>query len=55
MSNSSKFFEEETIVFVDFITRPKKMQRSAEAQALVDEQALKLSLYQFYEHGGTET
>lgn len=36
------------IVFIDFITRPKPIQRSEEDQARVDEEAASLSLYQFY-------
>lgn len=35
-------------VFFDFITRPKIIERSTEAQARVTEQAKALSLYQFY-------
>lgn len=35
-------------VFFDFLTRPKIIERSAKAQAMVDEQAGALSLYQFY-------
>jgi len=35
-------------VFFDFLTRPKIIERSAGAQAVVDEQAKALSLYQFY-------
>ncbi len=35
-------------VFFDFLTRPKVIERSAEAQAVVDEQTKALSLYQFY-------
>ena len=37
-----------TIVFVDHITRPKPLKRSPEDQALVNEAAEELSLYQFY-------
>ena len=36
------------IVFVDLLTRPKKMQRSPTEQKLVDEAARGLALYQFY-------
>ena len=36
------------IIFIDFITRPKPIQRSEEDQARVDEEAASLSLYQFY-------
>ncbi|MFI8482654.1 glutaredoxin family protein [Pseudomonas sp. NPDC078700] len=35
------------IIFIDFITRPRKMQRSPEAQAAVVKAASNLSLYQF--------
>ena len=35
-------------VFFDFLTRPKVIERSVEAQAVVDEQTKALSLYQFY-------
>lgn len=35
------------IVMINFITLPRKMKRSAEAQKQVNEQARKLSLYQF--------
>ncbi|MDP3845086.1 MAG: glutathione S-transferase N-terminal domain-containing protein [Pseudomonas sp.] len=35
------------IIFIDFITRPRPMQRTAEAQALVVQAAAGLSLYQF--------
>ncbi len=36
------------IVLADWITRPKKIVRTEEAQKLVDEQARGLALYQFY-------
>jgi len=35
------------IIFLDFITRPRKMQRSPEAQAEVNQSASNLALYQF--------
>ena len=35
------------IIFIDFITRPRKMQRSPEAQAEVNQSASNLALYQF--------
>jgi glutaredoxin len=35
------------IIFIDFITRPRPMQRTPEAQALVNQAAASLSLYQF--------
>ena len=35
------------IIFIDWLTRPKPMQRSAETQKEVDEQTLKMVLYQF--------
>ncbi|WP_036179854.1 glutaredoxin domain-containing protein [Marinomonas sp. MED121] len=35
------------IIFIDFITRPAKMKRSAEAQVEVVKEAEKLALYQF--------
>jgi glutaredoxin len=35
------------IVMLNFITLPRKMQRSAEAQKIVNAQASKMSLYQF--------
>jgi len=35
------------IVIINFITLPRKMKRSAEAQQQVNEQASKMSLYQF--------
>ena len=35
------------IVMINFITLPRKLKRSAEAQNQVNEQARKLSLYQF--------
>ena len=36
------------IIFIDFITRPRKQQRSGEAQAQVDNAAKDLTLYQFH-------
>ncbi len=36
------------IVFINFITRPRAIQRSEAEQKRVEEQAKKLSLYQFY-------
>lgn len=36
------------IVFIDFITRPRKLKRSEEAQAAVAQEASKLALYQFH-------
>jgi glutaredoxin len=36
------------IVFIDFITRPRKMQRTPEAQAAVERSATGLSLFQFH-------
>jgi len=36
------------IVFIDFITRPKPMQRSSEEQQAVEEAARGLALYQFF-------
>jgi glutaredoxin len=36
------------IIFIDFITRPGKKKRSAEAQAQVDQAARSLTLYQFH-------
>ncbi|WP_373188102.1 glutaredoxin domain-containing protein [Halopseudomonas sp.] len=35
------------IIFIDFITRPRKMKRSAEQQAEVEQAAAGLALYQF--------
>jgi glutaredoxin len=35
------------IIFIDWITRPKPVQRSAEAQAEVDEQTRNMALYEF--------
>ena len=35
------------ILFVDFITRPRKLKRTAEAQAAVEQAASGLALYQF--------
>jgi glutaredoxin len=35
------------IIFIDWLTRPKPMQRSAEAQKEVDEQTKNMALYQF--------
>ena len=35
------------IIFLDFITRPSKLKRSAEAQAAVTQSASNLALYQF--------
>lgn len=35
------------IIFIDWITRPKPVQRSAEAQAEVDEQTKNMALYEF--------
>lgn len=35
------------VIFIDFITRPKKIKRSETAQQQVDEQSQLLSLYQF--------
>ncbi|BCG24177.1 hypothetical protein TUM18999_23680 [Pseudomonas tohonis] len=36
------------ILFIDFITRPRKLRRSAEAQARVEEETASLALYQFH-------
>ncbi|MQA55776.1 glutathione S-transferase N-terminal domain-containing protein [Pseudomonas piscis] len=36
------------IIFIDFITRPRKQQRSAAAQAQVEQAAQGLALYQFH-------
>jgi glutaredoxin len=36
------------IVFIDFLTRPKKMLRTAEEQEVVNRQVSGLSLYQYY-------
>ena len=36
------------IIFVDFLTRPEKLQRSESEQAAINETTKKLSLYQFY-------
>ena len=36
------------IVFIDFLTRPRKLKRTAEAQAAVTQQASNLELYQFH-------
>ena len=35
------------IIFIDWITRPKPVQRSAEAQAEVDKQTANMALYHF--------
>ncbi|QEY63686.1 glutaredoxin [Metapseudomonas lalkuanensis] len=35
------------IIFLDFITRPRKLRRTAEAQARVAEETASLALYQF--------
>lgn len=35
------------IIFIDWITRPKPIQRSAERQAEVDEQTKNMALYEF--------
>lgn len=35
------------IIFIDFITRPRKMKRSAEQQAEVEQATSQLALYQF--------
>ncbi len=35
------------IIFIDWLTRPKPMQRSAQAQKEVDEQTKNMALYQF--------
>ena len=35
------------IIFIDWLTRPKPMQRSAEIQKEVDEQTQNMALYQF--------
>ena len=35
------------IIFIDFITRPRKLRRSAEDQARIAEEAASLALYQF--------
>ncbi|MND62903.1 Glutaredoxin-2 [compost metagenome] len=35
------------IIFLDFITRPRKLRRSPEAQARVAEESTSLALYQF--------
>lgn len=36
------------IVFLDFISRPRKLQRTAAAQASVEQAAANLALYQFH-------
>ncbi|TWC29425.1 glutaredoxin [Pseudomonas sp. SJZ079] len=36
------------IVFIDFITRPRKMKRTPQAQAAVERSAAGLSLFQFH-------
>jgi glutaredoxin len=36
------------IVFFDFLTRPRRMKRSAKVQESVDQQTQNLALYQFY-------
>lgn len=36
------------IIFIDFITRPRKLKRSAEAQTQVEREAAGLALYQFH-------
>ncbi|MBC9250816.1 glutaredoxin [Pseudomonas alcaligenes] len=36
------------IIFLDFITRPRKLKRSVEAQAQVEREAASLALYQFH-------
>jgi glutaredoxin len=36
------------IVFLDFISRPRKLKRSPEAQAAVEQAAASLTLYQFH-------
>lgn len=36
------------IIFIDFITRPRKLKRSADAQAQVEREAAGLALYQFH-------
>ena len=36
------------IIFIDFITRPRKLKRTTEAQAAVEQAAASLSLYQFH-------
>ena len=36
------------VLFVDWLTRPAKLQRSPERQAEVDEQVSEMRLYQFY-------
>lgn len=36
------------IIFIDFITRPRKLKRSPEAQAQVERAAAGLALYQFH-------
>jgi len=35
------------IIFIDWLTRPKPMQRSAQAQKEIDEQTKNMALYQF--------
>lgn len=35
------------IIFIDFVTRPRKMKRSAERQAAVEQATAQLALYQF--------
>ncbi|CAE6914760.1 MULTISPECIES: glutaredoxin domain-containing protein [Pseudomonas] len=35
------------IIFLDFITRPRKMKRTPQAQAAVEQSAANLALYQF--------
>ncbi|MWV13528.1 glutaredoxin [Pseudomonas sp. R-28-1W-6] len=36
------------IILIDFLTRPRKLKRSAEAQARVEREAAGLALYQFH-------
>lgn len=42
-----RWFLGQIIIFIDWITRPKPVQRPTEDQALIDQQTANMALYQF--------
>ncbi|MFV2003794.1 MAG: glutaredoxin family protein [Gammaproteobacteria bacterium] len=44
-----RWFLGQIIIFIDWLTRPKPVQRSSEEQSLIDQQTASLALYQFYQ------
>ncbi len=42
-----RWFLGQIIIFIDWVTRPKPVQRSTDDQALIDQQTSSMALYQF--------